>query len=527
MRNNLHVFLYCTRQRSAKRDHSQHRTAALRYRTDRRKRFRHPGAGSSRIESRNLRADARADEAGSQFIGIHRYRPDRFRTQPGKRHPREYAERPGYQYLRKRPVAGRNLRARSARSRTRNRSPYLALSEMPENHGRERLRSTVGTISRLGRIQSRLRTFRPAIGFTGPRIARDFRRTANRLYDLPSGADLPGARLRTDANSTRKRRERAFGGAPPQPDRNRPQFRNREGILPTAVQQKYGRCDRRRTGTRSGSDRPAGRKRHRQYTAYRPINSEPMKLVSLHHVSVSYDKVPVLTDVDLDIWNDDFIGVIGPNGGGKTTLVKAILKAVPYSGEVIYAPEIENRGCRRIGYLPQISEIDKSFPISVREVVLSGLQARKRLLGRYTAEDRQKADELLHTCRIEEIARKPIGTLSGGQIQRTLLCRALISDPKLLILDEPTNFVDNQFEKELYLQLKHFNEKMAIVMVSHDLGTISSYVRSIVCVNRRVHRHDSNIITAEQLHNYNCPIQIVSHGDVPHTVLAKHPNARS
>ena len=160
-------------------------------------------------------------------------------------------------------------------------------------------------------------------------------------------------------------------------------------------------------------------------------------------------------------------------------------------------------------------------------MVLSGLQARKRLFGRYTAEDRQKADELLHTCRIEEIARKPIGTLSGGQIQRTLLCRALISDPKLLILDEPTNFVDNQFEKELYLLLKRFNEKMAIVMVSHDLGTISSYVRSIVCVNRRVHRHDSNIITAEQLHNYNCPIQIVSHGDVPHTVLAKHPNARS
>ena len=108
-----------------------------------------------------------------------------------------------------------------------------------------------------------------------------------------------------------------------------------------------------------------------------------------------------------------------------------------------------------------------------------------------------------------------------------MLCRALISDPELLILDEPTNFVDNQIEKELYLLLKRFNEKMAIVMVSHDLGTISSYVRSIVCVNRRVHRHDSNIITAEQLHNYNCPIQIVSHGDVPHTVLAKHPNARS
>ena len=94
-------------------------------------------------------------------------------------------------------------------------------------------------------------------------------------------------------------------------------------------------------------------------------------------------------------------------------------------------------------------------------------------------------------------------------MQRMLLCRALISDPLLLILDEPTNFVDNKFEQELYALLKQFNEKMAIVMVSHDLGTISSYVRSIVCVNGHVHRHDSNIITSEQLHNYDCPIQLV------------------
>ena len=205
-----------------------------------------------------------------------------------------------------------------------------------------------------------------------------------------------------------------------------------------------------------------------------------MKLVSLHHVSVSYDKVPVLTDVDLDIRNDDFIGVIGPNGGGKTTLVKAILKAVPYSGEVIYAPEIENRGCRRIGYLPQISEIDKSFPISVREVVLSGLQARKRLLGRYTAEDRQKADELLHTCRIEEIARKPIGTLSGGQIQRTLLCRALISDPELLILDEPTAGVDIELRRSMWGFLKDLNDKgTTIILTTHYLEEAEMLCRNI------------------------------------------------
>lgn len=248
-----------------------------------------------------------------------------------------------------------------------------------------------------------------------------------------------------------------------------------------------------------------------------------MSLISLKDVSVGYDdRQKVLDHVNLDILPNDFIGVIGPNGGGKTTLVKTILKALPYSGEVQYSPVIGSDGYRAIGYLPQVSDIDKSFPISVCEVVLSGLQARKRLFGRYSAADKAKALQLLDLCGIESIARRPIGELSGGQLQRTLLCRALISDPKVLILDEPANFVDNQFEKELYAILRQLNDRMAIIMVSHDLGTITSHVKSIVCVNRHVHRHNSNVITPEQLHNYDCPIQIVSHGTVPHTVLEEH-----
>ena len=248
-----------------------------------------------------------------------------------------------------------------------------------------------------------------------------------------------------------------------------------------------------------------------------------MSLISLKDVSVGYDdRQKVLDHVNLDILPNDFIGVIGPNGGGKTTLVKTILKALPYSGEVQYSPVIGSDGYRAIGYLPQVSDIDKSFPISVCEVVLSGLQARKRLFGRYSAADKAKALQLLDLCGIESIARRPIGELSGGQLQRTLLCRALISDPKVLILDEPANFVDNKFEKELYAILRQLNDRMAIIMVSHDLGTITSHVKSIVCVNRHVHRHNSNVITPEQLHNYDCPIQIVSHGTVPHTVLEAH-----
>lgn len=248
-----------------------------------------------------------------------------------------------------------------------------------------------------------------------------------------------------------------------------------------------------------------------------------MSLISLKDVSVGYDdRQKVLDHVNLDILPNDFIGVIGPNGGGKTTLVKTILKALPYSGAVQYSPVIGSDGYRAIGYLPQVSDIDKSFPISVCEVVLSGLQARKRLFGRYSAADKAKALQLLDLCGIESIARRPIGELSGGQLQRTLLCRALISDPKVLILDEPANFVDNKFEKELYAILRQLNDRMAIIMVSHDLGTITSHVKSIVCVNRHVHRHNSNVITPEQLHNYDCPIQIVSHGTVPHTVLEEH-----
>lgn len=247
-----------------------------------------------------------------------------------------------------------------------------------------------------------------------------------------------------------------------------------------------------------------------------------MNLIELRRVSVEYDGVRVLENVDLQIHHDDFIGVIGPNGGGKTTLVKAILKAIPYSGDVIYSNEIEQNSCRNIGYLPQITDIDRKFPISVAEVVLSGLQSQKRLWGRYTSHDRAKVDELMMLCGIEQLAHQPVGTLSGGQFQRMLLCRAVIADPRLLILDEPANFVDNQFEMELYTLLKQFNERMAIVMVSHDLGTISSEVKSIVCVNRHVHRHNSNIITPEQLDNYHCPIQLLTHGVVPHTVLEEH-----
>ncbi len=248
-----------------------------------------------------------------------------------------------------------------------------------------------------------------------------------------------------------------------------------------------------------------------------------MTLIRLEQVSVAYEGYDALQQVDLTIDEHDFIGIIGPNGGGKTTLVKAILGTVPYSGRIDYAPELFAHGERLIGYMPQLTAFDREFPISLLEVVLSGLQGRRGFRHRYTREDRLRAQQLLAECGLEHEAHTPIGAVSGGQMQRALLCRAIISDPKLLILDEPTNFVDNQFEQTLYHTLQELSHRMAIIMVSHDVGTISSLVKEIVCVNRTVHRHHSNIITPEQLANYNCPIQLLSHGHIPHTVLEHHP----
>ena len=245
-------------------------------------------------------------------------------------------------------------------------------------------------------------------------------------------------------------------------------------------------------------------------------------IVSLKGVTVSYQSIVAIENASLSIYQDDFIGIIGPNGGGKTTLIKAILGMIDYSGEVDFAAELFRGSERLVGYLPQQSNFDRAFPISVLEVVMSGLQGEKGFWGRYRGAERQRAMQLLESVGIAAVAEKAIGEISGGQMQRALLCRAIISEPKLLILDEPTNFVDNNFEKELYALLRELNKRMAIVMVSHDIGTITSTVKSIVCVNRTVHRHDSNIITQEQLDNYHCPIQIVSHGHVPHTVLAHH-----
>lgn len=241
-------------------------------------------------------------------------------------------------------------------------------------------------------------------------------------------------------------------------------------------------------------------------------------LINIQNLSVGYESQKVLENVSVTIHPNDFIGVIGPNGGGKTTLIKSILGLLPaWQGTVeIHIDKSE------IGYLPQFNPFDKQFPITVEQVVLSGLFGRKRLFKRYRERDKSHAECLMARAGVIDLKDKAVGELSGGQMQRTLLCRALINKPKLLILDEPSTFVDSKFEGELFEWLCELNSEIAILMVSHDIGTISSHIKTIACVNKTLHYHQSNKISAEQLLHYNCPIQIITHGEVPHQVLASH-----
>jgi zinc transport system ATP-binding protein len=243
-------------------------------------------------------------------------------------------------------------------------------------------------------------------------------------------------------------------------------------------------------------------------------------LLEMRSVSVAYENNIVLHDADLKVFDNDFIGVIGPNGGGKTTLLKVILGLVrPVKGKLVFNQELLNNN---IGYLPQMSTGDYSFPVTVKDVILSGLMMRKGLISGMTVKDKKKASQVIEDLGLTELSGSSLSELSGGQIQRVLLGRAVIGDPRLLLLDEPGNFVDANFEADFYEKLRLLNKRMAIMMVSHDIGTISAYIKSFACVNRHLHYHPSSEITNEELMAYGCPIQLITHGEVPHTVLKKH-----
>jgi zinc transport system ATP-binding protein len=244
-------------------------------------------------------------------------------------------------------------------------------------------------------------------------------------------------------------------------------------------------------------------------------------LFEMNSLSASYGANIVLQDIDFRVNENDFIGVIGPNGGGKTTLLKVILGLLkPVKGKIVFNSELLDGNS--IGYLPQMSTGDINYPVTVTDIILSGLMIRKGILSGMSSFDKKKAGMVIDELGLSELAGSTLNELSGGQMQRVFLGRAIIGNPKLLLLDEPANFVDTTFENDFYEKLRDLNNRMAILMVSHDVGIISSHIKTFACVNRKLHYHPSHEITNEDLLAYGCPIQLVTHGDIPHTVLKHH-----
>jgi len=247
------------------------------------------------------------------------------------------------------------------------------------------------------------------------------------------------------------------------------------------------------------------------------------EVVRLEDVWVHYDGVPVLEGINLDIYQDDFLGIIGPNGGGKTTLLRVILGLVkPSQGRVTVLGSTPKRRRKFVSYVPQHSLFDQDFPVSVWDVALMGRVGQAGLFKRYRKEDNKAALNALQTVEMLDLKDRQIGELSGGQQQRVFIARALVAEPKLLLLDEPTASVDAPMMTEFYELLERLKQRMAIVLVTHDISAVSTYVDKIACLNRRLFYHHSKEISAEELEaTYQCPIQLIAHG-VPHRVLKEH-----
>ncbi|RIK67038.1 MAG: ABC transporter [Planctomycetota bacterium] len=245
-------------------------------------------------------------------------------------------------------------------------------------------------------------------------------------------------------------------------------------------------------------------------------------VLRLQGVQFAYGDLSVLQDVNIAIHERDFASIVGPNGGGKTTLLKLLVGLLqPRAGTVEVFGVAPQKARGRIGYMPQHSQLDAQFPVCVLDVAMMGRLGITRPLGPYTREDRDVTRRALADVGLVEMERRPFSALSGGQRQRVLIARALSCEPDLLLLDEPTASLDLRVQDDLYELLGRLSEKLTVVLVSHDVGFVSKFVKTVICVNRTVHVHSSRDLSKEAIIQlYGRDVRLLHHehqGPCTHT----------
>ncbi|MHB8828201.1 MAG: metal ABC transporter ATP-binding protein [Syntrophales bacterium] len=245
-------------------------------------------------------------------------------------------------------------------------------------------------------------------------------------------------------------------------------------------------------------------------------------IIQVENVTYGYGKIPVLENVSMNIMERDFILIIGPNGGGKSTLLKLILGIItPWSGMISFSGDSKNR----LGYVPQSAAFNRSFPISVLDMVRTGCIHGENYLKQNSRESIEKSRDILQKLSLGDRLDENITDLSGGQLQRVLIARALVADPVALLLDEPTTALDIASQTDLIDILEELRQKMSIVVVTHDPTPYAGIYGHLACLNRNLYFHERGELNATTLEKvYGCPVELLGHG-IPHTLLHSHQEA--
>ena len=238
-----------------------------------------------------------------------------------------------------------------------------------------------------------------------------------------------------------------------------------------------------------------------------------MKLIEFKDVSFNYDNSPALIDVNFSIYRNDFVAVVGPNGGGKSTLLKLILAQItPSKGSITVFGDKNYKSLEKLGYVPQFTTHQHDFPLRLMDMVLQSKLRNNSFFVKYSPKDKKRAVEVLEMLKIGDFKDKFLSELSGGQRQRALIARALIDDPEILILDEPTASVDISVEQDIYDILKALNSNMTILLVTHDVSFVSKYVNKVFCVNRYLHANQLDELTDTNAQEvYNKSMKMIKH----------------